>query len=146
MPSAIPCSLSLLICRIYSCLFSDWRRTVSSKFFDTHVPLISTEKLVLLRHARCVLSGLLCNRCNLLFSSYLFRIGRNENPSCSACGYWSQDNSHLILHYPTTASLRRSLFGDSLSLYNLWSRPWGIARLLGLHAHLPCPHPWKGVR
>ena len=34
-PSAIPCSFSPLISRIHSCLFSDWRRTVSSKFFDT---------------------------------------------------------------------------------------------------------------
>ena len=34
-PSAIPCSLSPLISRIHSCIFSDWRRTVSSKFFDT---------------------------------------------------------------------------------------------------------------
>ena len=36
-PSAIPCSLSPLISRIHSypCLFSDWRRTVSWKFFDT---------------------------------------------------------------------------------------------------------------
>ena len=43
-PSAIPCSLSRL--------FSDWRRTVSSKYFDTQVPSISTEELVLPRHAR----------------------------------------------------------------------------------------------
>ena len=27
-----------LISRIHSCLFSDWRRTFSSKFFDTQVP------------------------------------------------------------------------------------------------------------
>ena len=47
-PSAIPCSLSSLISRIYSCLFSDWRRTVSSKFFDTQVPSTSTEELVML--------------------------------------------------------------------------------------------------
>ena len=40
-------SLSLLTSRIHSCLFSDWRRTVSSKFFDTQVPSISTEELVL---------------------------------------------------------------------------------------------------
>ena len=32
-PSAIPCSLSPLISPIHSSLFSDWRRTVSSKFF-----------------------------------------------------------------------------------------------------------------
>ena len=53
-PSAIFCSLSP-ISRIHSCLISDWRRTASSKFFGTQVPSISTEELVLPRHARCVL-------------------------------------------------------------------------------------------
>ena len=137
-PSAIPCSLSPLI-------ISDWRRTVSSKYFDTQVPSISTEELVLPRHARCVLSRLRCNGHSLLLGSYLSRIGRIENPSCSACGHSSQDISHLILHCPSTDSLRRSLFGDSLSLYDLWSRPWGVARLLGLHGLPPCPHPSEGV-
>ena len=122
-PSAIPCSLSPLISRIHSRLFSDWRRTVSSKYFDTQVPSISTEKLVLPRHARCVLSRLRCNGHSLLLGSYLSRIGRIENSSCSACGHPSQDISHLILHCPASDSLRRSLFGDSLSLYDLWSRP-----------------------
>ena len=42
-------------------------------------------------------------------------------------------------------TLRRSLFGDSLSLYDLWSRPYEVARLLGLHGHPPCPHPSEGV-
>ena len=46
-PSAIPCSLSPLISRIHSCLFSDWRRTVSSQFFEPQVPSMSTEELVL---------------------------------------------------------------------------------------------------
>ena len=144
-PSAIPCSLSPLICRIHSRLLSDWRRTVSSKYFDTQVPLISTEELVLPRYARCVLSRLRCNGHSLLLGSYLSRIGRIENPSCSACGHPSQDISHLILHCPATDSLRRSLFGDSLSLYDLWSRPWGVSRLLGLHGLPPCPHPSEGV-
>ena len=84
-PSAIPC-LSPLISRIHSHLFSDWRRTVSSKYFDTQVPSISTEELVLPRHARCVLSRLRCNGHSLLLGSYLSRISRIENPSCSACG------------------------------------------------------------
>ena len=43
-------------------------------------------------------------------------------------------------------SFGRSLFGDSLSLYNLWSGPWGVARLLGLHGHPPCPITEKGSR
>ena len=144
-PSAIPCSLSSLISRIHSCLFSDWRRTVSSKFFDTQVPSISTEELVFPRHARCVLSRLRCDGHSLLLGSYLSRIGKIESPSCSACGQSSQDTSPLVLHCPATDSLRRSLFGDSLSLYDLWSKPWRVARLLGLHDLLPCPHPSEGV-
>ena len=93
----MPCS--------FSPLFSYWRRTDSSKFFDTQVPSISTEELVFPRHARCVLSRLRCNGHSLLLSSYLSRIGRIENPSCSACGHSSQDISRLILHCPTTDSL-----------------------------------------
>ena len=116
--------VSLLLSLISTLLFfSDWRRTVLSKFFDTQVPSISVEELVLPRHAYCVLSRLRCNGRSLLLSSYLSRIGRIENPSCSACGHLSQDTSHLILHCSATDSLRCSLCGNSLSLYNLWSRP-----------------------
>ena len=66
-------------------------------------------------HACCVLSRLCCNEYSLLLGSYLSRIGRIENPSCSTCGHSSQDTSHLILHYPAMDSLRCSLFGDSIS-------------------------------
>ena len=144
-PTASPCSLSPLVSRIHSLLISDWRRTVSSKFFDTQVSSISTEELVLPRHARCVLSRLRYNGYSLLLGSHLSRIGRIENLSCSARGYSSQDTSHLILHYPATDSFRCSLFGHSLALYDLWSRPWRIARLLGLHGLPPCSHPSEGV-
>ena len=82
-PSAIPCSLSPPTSHIHSCLFSDWRCTVSSKYFDTQVPSISTEELVLPRHAHCVLSHVHCNGHSLLLGAYLFRIGRIENSSCS---------------------------------------------------------------
>ena len=112
-----PYSLSSFISRIHSFLFSNWEPTVSSKYFDAQVPSIFTEELVLPRHACCVLSRICCNRPNLLLSSYLSRIGRIEKPSCSAYGHSSQDTSHLILHCPATDSLRRSLFGDSLFLY-----------------------------
>ena len=125
VPSAIPCSLSPLLSCVHFLLFLDWRRIVLSKFFDTHAPSISTEKLVLPRHARCALSRLRCNGHSLLLSSYLCRIGRIENPYCSSCEHSSQDTSYLILHCPATDSLRRSLFGHSLSLYDLWFMPWG---------------------
>ena len=112
---------------------------------DPQVPSISSEKLVLPRHARCVLSRLRCNGHSLLLSSYLSRIGRIQNSSCSACGHSSQDTSHLIVHCPATDPLRRSLFGDFLSLYDLWSKPLGVAQLLELHGLPPCSHPSEEV-
>ena len=145
MPSTITCSLSPLISRIHCCLFSDWKHGVLSTFFNTQAPLISTENFVLPRHARYVLSCVLCNGHSLLLSSYIPRIGRIENPFCSACGYSSQDTSHLILHCPATDSLSRSFFDDSLSFHDLWSRPWVVPRILGLHGFPPFPHPSEGV-
>ena len=100
-PSAIPCSLSPLISRIHSRLFLDWRHTVSSKFFDTQVPPISTEELVLPCHACCVLSRLRCNGHSLLLGFYLSRIGRIKNPSCSACGHSFQDISFCTIQLRT---------------------------------------------
>ena len=61
-----------------------------------------------------VFSRLRYNEHSLPLSSYLSRIGRIENPPCSACGHSSQDTSHLILHCPATDFLHCSLFGDSL--------------------------------
>ena len=118
--------------RIHSCLFSDWRRTVLSKFFETQVPSISTKELVLPRNVGCVLSLLRCNGHSLLLGLYLSRIGRIMNPSCSVFGHSAQDTFYLILQCSATDSLRRSPFGDSLSLCDIWSRPWGVARILGM--------------
>ena len=143
MPSAIPCSLSPLISGIHSYLFSDWRRTVSSKFFDTQVSSISTEELMLPRHTRCVLSCLRCNGNSLLLCSYLSRIDRIENPSCSACGHSSQDTSHLIPHCPATDSLRRSLFGDSFSLFTTSGPDPG--ELPDFWGSMVFHHPLEGV-
>ena len=45
-----------LLLSLLSTLFSNGRRTVSSIFFDTESPLISTKELVLPCNARSVLS------------------------------------------------------------------------------------------
>ena len=103
-PFAVPCSHSPIISCIYSFLFFDWRRTIRSKFFDTQFSSVSTEELVLPRHDCCVLFNLRCNGHNLLLNSYLYKIGRMENSSCSACGHPTQDTSYLILHFPATDS------------------------------------------
>ena len=142
-PSAIPCNLSPLISRIHSRLFSDWRRTVSSKFFDTQVSSISTEELVLPRHARCVPSRLRCNGHSLLLSSYLSRIGRIENSSCSACGHSSQDISHLILHCPATDSLATlCLFMTSGPDIGELPGFWGTM----IFCHAPIPRKGSGKK
>ena len=142
-PSAIPYGLSPLISRIHSCLFSDWRRTVSSKFFDTQVPLISSEDLVLPRHARCVLSRLCCNRHSLFLGSYVSRIGRTENPSCSACGHSSQDTSHLILRCPATDSLRRSLLATLCLVTTSGPGPGELPGFWGSMVFRQAPIPQK---
>ena len=89
--------------------------------------------------------SLRCDGHTLLLSSYLSRTDRINNSSCSACGDSSQGNSYFILHCPTTDSLCRLLFGDSLSLYDLWSKPWGVAQILELHGLPPCSHSSEGV-
>ena len=126
-------------------LFSDWKCTVSSKFFNTQVSLVFTEEFAIPCRTRCVVSRFHCNRHSLLLSSYLSRIARINNPSCSVCRHLSQDTSYLILHCRAMDSLRHSLFGDSLSPCDLWSRPRVIVQLLGLYGLLPCPHFSEGV-
>ena len=117
---------------------------VSSKYFDTHLSSFSTEGLVLPRHARCVLPRFRCNGHSLLLASYLSRICGIENPSCSACGHSSQDTfiSFCAVQLRTLCAAHSLA---TLSLYDLWSRPWGVARLLGLVGLPPCPHPSEGV-
>ena len=118
-----PLVVFLLLSLVSTLVFSRTGGTLSHLNFLTQAFSIFTEEFVLPRHARYVLSRLRCNGHSLLLGSFLYRIGRIGNPSCSACGHPSQDTSHLILHCPATDSLRRSLFGDSLSLYDLWTRP-----------------------
>ena len=136
--------VSLFLSLVSTLFFSRTGDVLSHRNSLTHRFPRNLRSLVTLA-VFCVLSRLRCNGHSHLLGSYLSRIDRIEIPSCSACGHSSQDTSHLILHCPATDSLRRSLFGDSLSLYDLWFRPWGVARILGLHGLPPCPHPSEGV-
>ena len=94
VPTLILCSLFTLISGIF---FSDWKCTISSKFFDSQVPSISIKELNEDRRIKapyCVFSGHCYHGHSLLSSCYLSRIGRIENSSCSACG---QLSSHSAL-------------------------------------------------
>ena len=139
--------MPLLIPPVYQCpshpLFphKDYPSTPvgDSGFFQHQIPTVSPEELTLPRSARCALSRLRCNGHKTLHNSYLHRIGRAETHSCSNCGSESQDLSHLVLDCPVLDPLRRAIFGHTLSLLDLWSRPWGVARLLGFRGVDPPP-------
>jgi len=81
----------------------------------------------------------------LTILSYLCRKKRKENSSCSTCGHSLQDLTHL-LDCPSSESFRRAIFGTTSSIFDLWSRPWSVARLLSFREVPPRPHPSKGVR
>ena len=59
-----------------------------------------------------------------------------ENSACSACGHPLQDLNHL-LDCPASEPLRKSIFGSSLSILDLWSRPWGVVSAEFLRAPIP---------
>jgi len=66
---------------------------------------------------------------------------RKINSFCSACGHPLQDLTHLLLDCPASGHLRHAIFGTTSLIFDLWSRPWGLARLLGLHGVPPYSHP-----
>ena len=144
-PSNISVFLAPLISSQRQSLYTSWRRSVQSGFFQHQIPSVSPEELTLPRSARCALSRLRCNGHSTLLNSYLHRVGRAETPSCSNCGSESQNLSHLVLDCPVLDHLRRVIFGHTLSLLDLWSRPWGVARLLGLRGVDPRPHPQEWI-
>ena len=83
-------------------------------------PLKNLYSLVI---ACCALSRPCCNEHSYLLSSCLSRI-ENFAPSVI---------SHHTRHCPATDCLGRLLFGEHLSLYDVWSKPWRVARFQGLH-------------
>ena len=78
--------------------------------------------------ARCVLLRLRCNRHSLLLSSYLSRIGRIKNSSCSACGHFS---SHSTLSSDGLFVFLRPLV-QALGSCPASGAPWSSAMPLSL--------------
>jgi len=52
-----------------------------------------------------------------------------------------QDLIRLLLDCPASEPLRRAIFGTTSFIFDLWSKPWGMARLLGLRGVPPLHHP-----
>ena len=100
--------------------------------------------MFLSRPIRCELSRLCGHGHSLLLSSYLHRISRKENSACSACGHPLQDLNHLLLDCPASEPLRKSIFGSSLSILDLWSLLWGVPDCWVSAEFLRTPIPRKG--
>ena len=142
---AIPCPLLPVVVKVRYSQYHKWRRHIHHSHLNFQNPEVSSEELLLSRPIRYELSRLYCHGHSLLLSSYLHRISRKENFACSACGHPLQDLNHLLLDCFASEPLRKSIFGSSLSILDLGSKPWGVARLLGLRGVSPRPHPSEGV-
>ena len=142
---AISCPLPPVVAKVCYSQYHNWRRHISHSHLNFQVPEVSSEELLLSRPIRCELSRLRCHGHSLLLSSYLHRISRKENSACSACGHPLQDLNHFLLDCPASEPLRKSIFGFCLFILDLWSRPWGVARLLGRRGVPLHPHPSEGV-
>ena len=141
---AIPSPFPPVSAKVRYCQYRNWRRHISHSHLNFQVPKVSLVVL-LSCSIRSEHSRLRCHGHSLLLSSYLHRISRKENSDCSACGHPLQDLNHLLLDCRASEPLRKSIFGSSLSILDLWSRPWGVARLLGLRGVPLRPHPLEGV-
>jgi len=130
-----PCLLAPTIAKIRHTRYSLWRQNLFHNSLSCQIPSVSSEELALPRLIRH----------NLLLSSYLCRIKRKENSSYSTCGHPLQDLTHL-LDCPATEPLWYAIFGTTSSIFDLLSRPWGMARLLCLSEVPLCPHTSEGVR
>jgi len=95
---------------------------------------------------RCELSRLRCHGHSLLLPSYLCRIKRKENSSCSACGHPLQDLIHLLLDCPASEPLRRAIFGTTSPFLTsgpdlgVWPDCWVSVEFL----HVPIPQKGSG--
>jgi len=67
-----------------------------------------------------------------------------DGGSCRACGYPLPSLAYRFLDCSASGSLRCAIFGTA-SIFGLWSRPWGVARLLGLRVVPPRPYLSEGV-
>jgi len=81
---------------------------------------------------------------SLLFPSYLCRIKRKKTSSCNPGGYQLQDLTHVLLDFLPLELLRRTSFGATSSIFDLWSKPCG-GRLLDLRGISMFLHNGSGI-
>jgi len=108
------------IAKLRHTCYSTWRRNLSHNFLLCQISAVASEELALPP------SFVLLN-------------------SCSVCGHQLEDLTHLLLDFPASEPLRLAIFGTTSPIFDHWSKPWGVDRLLGLCGVLQRPHLSVGV-
>ena len=126
MLSVILCSLSPLISHIYFCLFSDWRRAFSSNSSTHRFPKFSLRNLCSL--VALAVPSLIFAETDTAYCLALISLELVKSKILHAAPVFIRPRTSLISS--CTVQLWRlcsSLTGNSLSLYDLWCRPWRVA-------------------
>ena len=139
LPSGSPCSLSPLISRIHSSLFSDWRRTVSSKFFAHGFPRFRPRNLCSI--VTRVVCSLVFAATAIAFCWALISIGLVESSIFPAAPADTRPRTPLISF--CTVQLRTLCAARSLATLYLFTTsgpgPWELSSFWGYmifhHAH-----------
>jgi len=114
-----------------------WRQYFSHNSYFCQIPSVSSEELALPHLARCELSRLsgatqplpkdgdmeeLYVVSTLLSRPAFFVLCRlkQKNFSCSVCGHHLQDLTHFLLDCQHSEPIRRTIFGTTSFLFNLW--------------------------
>jgi len=113
-----------------------------------HEVTMTSEELALPRLIRCKLPRLRCHGHSLLLSSYLCRIKRTENSSCSACGHSLQPadtlcTSYLTVPHPSLSGAPSSAplpFLTSGADLGAWPNCWVSVEFF----HVPIPRKGSG--
>ena len=137
-----PCPLPPVVAKVGYFQYHNWRRHISHSYLNYQVPEVSSEELLLSLPICCELSRLRCHGHSFL-RIFTGSVGRR-----------------ILLVVPVDTLYRTSIISSStvlplnlfvnlslapLSILDLWSRPWGVARLFGLRGVPPRPHPSEGV-
>ena len=143
--SALCNPLSLLLAIVSTFVFSRNGGVLSHRNLTHRFPRFPTRDLCSLVTLAVFSLVFAATDTAYCLSSCLSRIGRIENPSCSACGHLSR----IPLSYTALSSYGLFAPLSACSLATVSLQPLvqvrGIPQLLGLHGLPPCSHPSEGV-
>jgi len=133
----VPCPLAPTIAKIRHTRYTLWKRNLFHNSLPSQVPSVSSEELARSLLIRWELSQLRCHGHSLLLpmqdkTKEEFFLQFLQTPS-------ARSNSPSLLDCPASEPLRRAILHYTSSIFDLWSKPWGVAPLLdlsGVHPRL----------